>query len=215
MSSLFFDLDGTITDPLFGITSSYQRVLQEFGLQVPSTEDLKWTIGPQLRTCLSQLLNTSDPKVIESGVERYRHYYVEQKLMYHDKPYPGIRKVLEELSTKYPLYLATAKARPYAIEILKYNQLDGFFKAMYGCELDGTRSNKADLIAYILEQEGLNADSCLMIGDRIHDIKAAQSNGIPTLAVGYGYGDPSEWKQAAHFVSRVEEITQKVYEIIG
>ncbi|MGD8417273.1 MAG: HAD hydrolase-like protein, partial [Pseudomonadales bacterium] len=43
---LFFDLDGTLTDPRPGIVGSIQHALRELGRPVPPEEDLLWCIGP-------------------------------------------------------------------------------------------------------------------------------------------------------------------------
>ena len=67
-----------------------------------------------------------------------------------------------------------------------------YFIYPYGSELNGERTNKADLIAYILQQEQLDSSTCLMVGDREHDILGARRNGIETIAVEYGYGSDEE-----------------------
>ena len=38
---LFFDLDGTLTDPALGITNSFVYALKSFGLEIPSYETLR------------------------------------------------------------------------------------------------------------------------------------------------------------------------------
>lgn len=45
---LLFDLDGTLTDPMVGITSSVQYALEKFGIHVKYLKDLIPFIGPPL-----------------------------------------------------------------------------------------------------------------------------------------------------------------------
>ena len=45
---LFFDLDGTLTDPAKGITNSFIHALKYFGIDIPSYEKLCSFIGPPL-----------------------------------------------------------------------------------------------------------------------------------------------------------------------
>ena len=45
---LFFDLDGTLTDPAQGITNSFIHALKYFGIEIPSYETLCTFIGPPL-----------------------------------------------------------------------------------------------------------------------------------------------------------------------
>lgn len=196
--TLLWDLDGTITDPRKGIIDSYKALLKDFSVQCDPNDDLLWVIGPPLRDCLAKLLNTTDTQLIEKAVRRYRYWYVEQGLMYHDTPYHGIESLLIELkSANYQMFVATAKAHPYARLILRHWRLESHFENVHGSELDGTRSNKADLLKWIIETNKLtHLESILMIGDRRHDVIAAKKNGLRSLGVGYGYGSKQELEEA-------------------
>jgi phosphoglycolate phosphatase len=196
--TLLWDLDGTITDPRKGIIDSYKALLKDFSVQCDPNDDLLWVIGPPLRDCLAKLLNTADSELIEKAVRRYRYWYVEQGLMYHDTPYQGIESLLTELKlANYRMFVATAKAHPYARLILRHWRLESFFEDVHGSELDGTRSNKADLLKWIIETNQLTPlESILMIGDRQHDVIAAKKNGLRSMGVGYGYGSKQELEEA-------------------
>jgi phosphoglycolate phosphatase len=171
-----------------------------------------WVIGPPLRDCLSKILGTNDPAVIEHAVSRYRHWYVHEGLMYRDTPYAGVRELLTALQQKgYRMYIATAKAHAYGRKILEHWGLHTFFEEIHGSELDGTRSNKADLIQWLLERHKITASpSVVMIGDRKHDAVAAKANGIVSLGVGYGYGTYEELKDAGvdHYCATMEDLSQ-------
>ena len=196
--TLLWDLDGTITDPRKGIIESYKALLREMGLPVNSDDELLWVIGPPLRECLSKLLGSSDTIRIEQAVKRYRYWYVEQGFMYHDIPYGGISDLLTDLkSAGYRMFVATAKAHPYARLILRHWNLEAHFENIHGSELDGTRSNKAELLSWMIANYGLGPkQSILMIGDRKHDALAAKSNELPCIGVGYGYGSKQELESA-------------------
>jgi phosphoglycolate phosphatase len=62
---------------------------------------------------------------------------------------------------------------------------------VYGCELDGTRSNKAELLTYAIA-ENPEATSMTMVGDRRHDMSGAVANAMTPVGVSYGYGSISE-----------------------
>jgi phosphoglycolate phosphatase len=47
--NVFFDLDGTLTDPRIGITKSLQYALEKLGEPVPDADALLWCIGPPLK----------------------------------------------------------------------------------------------------------------------------------------------------------------------
>ncbi len=94
------------------------------------------------------------------------------------------------------LFLCTAKPLVYAERILSHFDLERHFEAAYGDELGGRFQDKADLVAHILESEGLKAEDCGMWGDRKHDVLAASRHGIPTIGALWGYGGADELRAA-------------------
>jgi phosphoglycolate phosphatase len=105
------------------------------------------------------------------------------------------------------LYVATSKPWVFAREIARHFDFAKHFKVIYGSELDGTRTNKVELIAHLMAEEGLDPATTLMIGDRKHDLIGARSNGLDAAAVGYGFGSHEELSAEAptwHFETLAE-----------
>ena len=73
MDTIFFDLDGTLTDPKPGITGSIQYALQKLGRPVPSQDELAWCIGPPLRASFATLLGGEEHA--DQGVAFYRERF--------------------------------------------------------------------------------------------------------------------------------------------
>ncbi len=195
IKNILIDLDGTLTDPKAGIHRSIRFALEKLGQPLADEVDLDWTIGPPLKASLAKLLNTQDDGLAEQALAAYRERFSVTGL-FENEVYPTVEGTLRHLQTQgYQLFLATAKPTVYAKQILVHFQLDQYFTEMYGSELTGERTNKADLIAYILEQEQLNAQHCIMVGDRQYDVIGARANGIETIAVNYGYGTTQELAQ--------------------
>ena len=69
MKSIFFDLDGTLSDPKVGITKSIQYALERLNAPVPTVENLLWCIGPPLRASFEDLL---DEARADEAVALYR-----------------------------------------------------------------------------------------------------------------------------------------------
>lgn len=90
------------------------------------------------------------------------------------------------------LFVATSKPRVFAERIVDHHGLRPFFSHVYGAELDGCFDNKGELLAHALEREGLEASSCIMVGDRAQDVRAARKNGLVPVGVAYGYGSREE-----------------------
>ena len=187
-----FDLDGTLTDPFEGITRSIQYALEKMGAPVPEQQDLRWCIGPPLWDSFEVLLNTSDRSVQDRAVAFYRERYTVEGL-YENALIDGIADIVADLdSAGVRLFVCTSKPHAYAGKIVSHFGLLPHFGKVYGSELDGTRSAKADLIAHILKEESLTADNCVMIGDRKHDLIGANANGVASIGVLWGYGSREE-----------------------
>jgi phosphoglycolate phosphatase len=81
-------------------------------------------------------------------------------------------------------------------QILEHFELIHFFSDVFGSELDGTRTNKSELLQYALSETEISASHATMIGDRKHDIIGALENGIAPVGVLYGYGSADELREA-------------------
>lgn len=197
IQNILIDLDGTLTDPKVGITTSARYGLEKIGHPISLDTNIDWIIGPPLKASLAKILNVASNHVLaEQALEAYRERFAVTGL-YENKVFPEVAETLAELKRRgYRLFLATAKPTVYARQILEHFELDQYFEGIYGSELNGDRTNKGDLIEYILQQEQLDPDTCIMVGDREHDIFGARRNGIETIAVTYGYGSPEEFAQA-------------------
>ncbi len=192
ISTLFFDLDGTLTDPSEGITKCYQYSLEQLGYPFPTQADLIQYIGPPLRWTLPRLLGVEDDALVDAGVQHYRDRFADVGL-FENELYDGVPELLTALSDAgFTLYVVTTKPAIYAKRILSHFDLDKYFVETYGPELNGRFDDKTELIEHILRERDLRPEEAVMIGDRASDITAGKTNGTHTVAVTYGFGDMEE-----------------------
>ncbi len=191
-SAILFDLDGTLTDPKLGITRCIQFALSELGYRPPDADELHWCIGPPIKDSFSLLLKTSDNTVLEQAISLYRSRFATIGL-FENSLYPKISETLDTIRfAGYKTFVATSKPHIYATYIIEHFGLSSLFNGVYGSELDGTRSVKADLIYHILVTEKLSPSHVVMVGDRSHDMIGAKHNHVTTIGVTYGYGTEEE-----------------------
>jgi phosphoglycolate phosphatase len=190
--TLFFDLDGTLSDPSDGITRSVQHALQCLGRPYPGKSELQHYIGPPLRWTFPRLLGTEDDNLIETAIGYYRERY-ETVGLFENEVYPGIRELLRQLQDEgFPLYVVTSKPTVYADRIIRHFDLDRFFVQVYGPELDGRFDEKRELVEFILGERHLDPRRTIMIGDRARDVESGRANGTRTIGVTYGFGSVEE-----------------------
>ncbi|MBD2529863.1 HAD family hydrolase [Nostoc flagelliforme FACHB-838] len=192
--AVLFDLDGTLTDSKLGITRCIQFALSELGYKPPDADELHWCIGPPIKDSFSLLLKTSDDAVLEQAISLYRSRFATIGL-FENSLYPQISETLNTIRfAGYQTFVATSKPHIYATQIIEHFGLSSLFNGVYGSELDGTRSVKADLIYHILATEKLSPSHVVMVGDRSHDMIGAKHNHLTTIGVTYGYGTEEELK---------------------
>lgn len=185
---ILFDLDGTIIDPQIGITRSLQYALKKSGKPVPPAKDLLWCIGPPLHESIRTLLEADNDADMWEGVRLYRERYSATGVL-ENTLYSGIVDSFKALANAgHTLSIATSKPEIYAKQIITHFALDDFFTAIDGSELDGTRSDKTDLLAHIIQRDSLDPKGTLMIGDRKHDIIGAKNNSVLFIGALWGYG---------------------------
>ena len=189
---VYFDLDGTLTDPYEGISRSVRYALDHFGVPHPGDERLRELIGPPLRQSLADLVGDSRA---DEALAVYRERFAATGWR-ENRRYPGIRRMLTTLARQDArLYVATSKPRVYAERIVEHFDLARFFHAVFGAELDGTRGDKTDLLAHALA-ENPPERRAVMIGDRRHDMMGATNNKLFAIGVAWGYGSVDELQAA-------------------
>lgn len=187
---VFFDLDGTLTDPYVGISRSIRHAMR--ALNVEPVDDLRWCIGPSLLASLSTLVGARRAK---DALALYRERFSDVGWK-ENTPYEGIRHVLSDLKERgHALYVATAKPKVFADRIVDHFEFREFFTAVYGPELDGRFGDKSDLLKMALV-ESPQKRQAIMIGDRQHDMIAARDNGLYPVGVSYGFGSVDELKSS-------------------
>lgn len=193
---LFFDLDGTLTDSADGILNSICYALTEMGIPVPERHTLLHFIGPPLIRSFSQdyALNSQDAA---RAVSLYREYYMERG-KYECRVYDGIPELLEQAKALgYRLALATCKPTVSACDVVKHFGLDRYFDMISGPELDGTRNEKHEVIAYAMQMLDIREpERILMVGDRRDDVLGAAQNRIKCAGALWGFGSEQELREA-------------------
>lgn len=207
---ILFDLDGTLTDPMVGITRSVQYALRSYGIEEPDLEKLCPFIGPPLKDSFMKFYGFPEDQAREA-IDRYREYFSVTGL-FENKEYPGIHEMLQTLKDQGAVLLvATSKPEVFAKQILEHFHMDHYFTFIGGADMGETRVKKGDVIRYVLEENHISdVTKAVMVGDREHDIIGAKENNLDSIGVLYGYGNLEEHQKAGAdaVAATVEELTE-------
>jgi phosphoglycolate phosphatase len=204
---IFFDLDGTLTDPTEGITKSVQYALARFGIAA-ELDQLRSFIGPPLHHSFIAEYGFDEP-TSRQAVEAYREYFGDHGI-FQNRIFEGIPELLQGLrAAGSALCVVTSKPTLYSEQIVRHFALEGFFDAVIGPGLDLSNAEKPTLVRQAMDRyAGHSPAGFVMVGDREHDILGAAANGIDSVGVTYGAGSREELTAAGatHVVDTLSEL---------
>ena len=204
LPALIFDLDGTLTDSKPGILGCLRKVITAW--QLGDQGDLNRFIGPPVEGWCEELLPNGSPAERTRLANDYRALY-DREGWSNNSVFPGIGELIIALKTAgYPLYVCTSKQQHFAVRILEHFGLAAHFRAIYGDKAEYASHAKPELLARLLREQPVEPASAWMIGDRSHDLEAAEANGLACLLVGWGYGTAEERARAGRVAATPAEL---------
>lgn len=210
---IFFDLDGTLTNPKEGITKCVQYALRHYGIEEPDLDKLEPFIGPPLIGSFMEFYGLEEEQA-RGDVVKYRERFKDTGI-FENVVYQGIPEMLEELQRQGKLLVvASSKPEEYVLRILERFGLRAYFCEVVGASMDESRTAKADVIREAFARLNITEEMkahILMVGDRKHDVEGAAACGIDCLGTYIGFARPGELEEAgavyiAHTVEEMREI---------
>ena len=180
---LVFDWDGTIIDSAATITECIRDASRELGLEVPDRERASHVIGLGLHDAMRMAVPGLPAQRYPEFVESYRKHFLARKDSM--QLFGGMRQLLEGLSTKHLLAIATGKSRRGLDRDLEVHALKPLFTASRCADETNPKPHPA-MLTEIMQELAIRKNSSLMIGDTSHDLEMARAAGVDALAVTYG-----------------------------
>lgn len=186
VSDIIFDLDGTMWDSTGSASDIWNRVFDNHKeISIRMTEDIARALMGKTMEEIGDILFPSFSEeekgkiVDEFGVEEVAY------LMEHGAVlYEGLEEVLEELHSRYKLYIVSNCQDGYVPAFLHAHKLEKYFEDI---EMSGrTGLDKGANIKLIMERNHI--DSAVYVGDTEGDELAARFAGIPFIYASYGFG---------------------------
>jgi phosphoglycolate phosphatase len=188
ISSVVFDLDGTLVDSADDIIECLQQAFVTAGisLSIPLTRN---HIGPPLTEIIRTVQSGIGDESVTAVVEEFRILYDNgtlQKTVLKN----GVAKVLSKLSSMgIDLYVATNKPIIPTKKILYNNRLDMFVDVVTPDSTTADNLDKTGMLAHLQRRWAIDPDGCLMVGDTSSDVYASRNCGIRSVALLDGYGE--------------------------
>ncbi len=187
-----FDLDGTLVDSVPDIAEAANLALDKLGLPRRADEDLRRWVGNGSPTLIKRALTGEvdgepDPKLLEHALGLFFDLYAEH-VWVKSRLYEGVAETLQTLvSLGYAMACVTNKPMRHTRLLLDACDLSRFFCVTVGGDSLPQRKPDPAQLFHAAKQLNVSANDCVMVGDSINDIAAAQAASIPVICLTYGY----------------------------
>ncbi|HEU4801350.1 MAG TPA: HAD-IA family hydrolase [Gemmatimonadales bacterium] len=205
LTTVLFDLDGTLIDSIRLILDSYHHTLSSHGIAARSDDEWLRGIGTPLRV---QFAEWAESPGIEAMIATYRDY----NLAHHDTrvlPYPGIVDMVRAVRHAGLLTgLVTSKNRTGAMRGLRLCGLDQEMNVLVGADDVEQPKPHPEPVLRALSELGQPPEAAMYVGDSIHDMEAGRAAGVLTAAVLWGpFGrDHLEGSQPDYWLERPDQL---------
>ena len=181
LTTLLFDLDGTLINTNELIVSSFLHTLNHYYPNQYKREDVYPFLGPPLAETFEKI----NPERAEEMILRYRKFNVEN----HDllvTEFNGVYEVIRTLKeNQFQLAIVSTKMRNLIIRGLKLTRLEPFFDTIVSLDDVNHAKPHPEPILKALERLGAKPEEAMMIGDNYHDIQGGKNAGTLTAGVSW------------------------------
>lgn len=208
ISTIVFDLDGTLLNTLEDLADSTNYALRQYGFAERTLEEIRAFVGNGVRKLIERALpEGAENPLFNSVFSCFKSYYVDH-CMEKTGLYAGIPEMLHELkSAGYHLAIVSNKLQSGVDELYEHYFSDTVEVAV-GERPELNRKPAPDMVLLALETLGVSTDEAVYVGDSDVDVATARNSGLPCISVLWGFRDKEFLVQhGAHcFAQTPEEI---------
>ncbi|GIT89194.1 HAD-IA family hydrolase [Roseobacter sp. OBYS 0001] len=203
---VIFDVDGTLVDSQGDILGAMRHAFGAVDLEVPSRDAVLGIVGLSLPVAMARLAPDAGPAVQDELVEGYKSAYVDMRAKVgaaQSSPlYPGARDSLEQLhaAPEVLLGVATGKSKRGLDSLIKAHDLGSFFVTQQVADFHPSKPHPS-MILQAMADTGVDPENTVMIGDTSFDMEMAQSAGVRSIGVSWGYHPVSALTGAAEILT--------------
>lgn len=205
--TILFDIDGTLCDPGMSIIESARYALAELGINETDEKRLRRFVGPPLEHAFRDYYELDETQTKEA-VRLFREKIQKDGIKLYTA-YDGIPQLLEELEKNgKTLAIVTSKIDHIAKTALESTGLLKYFDIIGAQQPDEVVQKEVILSRVLSELNIDDTSSIVMVGDRMHDVEAANTHGLDSIGVLWGYGTTEEFEKegATHTVNNAQEL---------
>lgn len=208
MNGILFDLDGTLWDSSECVVDSWNSVLEKYGRNTITTQDMQNYMGRTMDAIAKMMLpeeTEEDRKKIFDECQDVELDFIRERggiLFNH------LEDTWKELAKDYELFIVSNCQIGYIESFLEHY---GFEKYIKDTENYGnTGLEKGDNIRLVVERNHL--DKAVYVGDIQGDLDSADKAGIPFIHAAYGFGTTNREVPKIHSITELPQVAKQVFD---
>jgi len=179
-----YDFDYTLVDSSKGVIASMNYALERLGMDVPSPDTIKGTIGLPLAKALDAVASRAVEEDEYAGFLRHFIARADEVMAPLTYLYPGVVELVRTLHRHgIRQGIVSNKLRRRILEILRRESIDGLFEVVVGAEDAPSHKPDPGALLLALERLGCPPRHAVYVGDHVVDGQAAAAAGVPFISV--------------------------------
>lgn len=196
ITTLLFDLDGTLIDSVPDLALALNRTLSDNKLPTFAEDTVRHWVGNGARVLVQRGLSgnvtvseeiAAQDDYVEAVLSQFLAHYSET-LCSASRLYNGVYETLCKLKEDgYMMGLVTNKPEAFILPILQHYSLDNTFSVTVGGDTLSEKKPSAAPLLHACDALNVQPELCLMVGDSKNDILAAKAAQMKSIGLTYGY----------------------------
>jgi HAD superfamily hydrolase (TIGR01509 family) len=214
---IIFDHDGTLVDTESPDFQACKILCEEFGTTISLEQWAEKVVGHMdgYNYIFDEIIQTNNNGVTQTDLWRRLNelWIITLEIV---ELMPGVSTLLPQLKAAgYPLGVATASERDWAMRWLIHFDLESYFQVVVSGD-DITHNKPApDVYLYAATEFGVSPERCLVFEDSVAGMQSAKAAGMTVVAVPSHVTKSLDFSQADAIVEGLEKVTVDWIEEFG
>ena len=189
ITTIVFDMDGTVLNTLEDLTVSMNYVLDRFNMPGHRLEEYRLFFGNGVKEALRlSLPEGASADIIDEMMIVFKEHY-DAHCLDRTRPYDGIVDVMRQLKEKgYRLAIVSNKIDS-AVKELNDRFFTDYVDTALGEKAGINRKPAPDMVYAALKEMGSTKEESIYIGDSEVDLMTARNSELPCISVLWGFRD--------------------------